>query len=146
MANFQQPFGSDETKKFLAQFFNERPMLKSFFGGALSGTCSTLLFQPFDLLKTRVQNAHFVLGRPNVAATSPRPTKFVPIMLDVIKNEQLIGLWRGTIPVIILLIIIFLKINSFVFSLHSVIVSMFSWCWYSFLLPGHNTKSFLSKS
>ena len=28
---------------------------KAFIAGALSGTCSTLLFQPFDLVKTRLQ-------------------------------------------------------------------------------------------
>lgn len=28
---------------------------KAFVAGALSGTCSTLLFQPFDLVKTRLQ-------------------------------------------------------------------------------------------
>ena len=30
-------------------------MGKAFVAGALSGTCSTFLFQPFDLVKTRLQ-------------------------------------------------------------------------------------------
>lgn len=29
--------------------------MKAFAAGSLSGTCSTLLFQPFDLVKTRLQ-------------------------------------------------------------------------------------------
>ncbi|KAG9343922.1 hypothetical protein JZ751_013309 [Albula glossodonta] len=31
------------------------PALKAFVCGSLSGTCSTLLFQPLDLVKTRLQ-------------------------------------------------------------------------------------------
>ena len=31
------------------------PVMKAFLAGSLSGTCSTLLFQPLDLVKTRVQ-------------------------------------------------------------------------------------------
>ncbi|NP_001134388.1 Solute carrier family 25 member 38 [Salmo salar] len=31
------------------------PALKAFMCGSLSGTCSTLLFQPLDLVKTRLQ-------------------------------------------------------------------------------------------
>lgn len=30
---------------------------KSMAAGCISGTCSTLLFQPFDLVKTRIQTA-----------------------------------------------------------------------------------------
>lgn len=31
------------------------PAIKAFMCGSLSGTCSTLLFQPLDLVKTRLQ-------------------------------------------------------------------------------------------
>ena len=31
------------------------PVMKAFLAGSLSGTCSTLLFQPLDLVKTRLQ-------------------------------------------------------------------------------------------
>ena len=31
------------------------PVIKAFLCGSISGTCSTLLFQPLDLLKTRLQ-------------------------------------------------------------------------------------------
>ena len=35
--------------------FVTNPVMKAFLAGSLSGTCSTLLFQPLDLVKTRVQ-------------------------------------------------------------------------------------------
>uniref|UniRef100_A0A0L8FTZ3 Uncharacterized protein n=2 Tax=Octopus bimaculoides TaxID=37653 RepID=A0A0L8FTZ3_OCTBM len=31
-------------------------IIKSFLAGSLSGTCSALLFQPLDLVKTRLQS------------------------------------------------------------------------------------------
>ena len=68
-------------------------MLKSFLAGSLSGTCSTLLFQPFDLLKTRVQSANFSL------TPTAHSARIGGIIVDVVKNEQIFGLWRGTVPV-----------------------------------------------
>ncbi|KAH7646481.1 solute carrier family 25 member 38-like protein [Dermatophagoides farinae] len=95
-------FGSNETEKLLVQYLNERPMLKSFMVGSLSGTCSTLLFQPFDLLKTRVQNAHLsslaISRNQSVPASAMPSTRFVTVTYETIKNEQIIGLWRGTAP------------------------------------------------
>lgn len=32
-----------------------QPVIKAFLCGSISGTCSTVLFQPLDLLKTRLQ-------------------------------------------------------------------------------------------
>lgn len=105
MANFQTSLGSNETEKFLVRYLSEHPMLKSFLVGSLSGTCSTLLFQPFDLLKTRVQNAHLsslAISRNQSVSSSAMPsTRLVTVTLETIKNEQLIGLWRGTAPVCI---------------------------------------------
>ena len=85
-------------------------MLKSFMVGSLSGTCSTLLFQPFDLVKTRIQNANFAMygsalrsaGSSAITATAshhPSSNRIASILIDVIKNEQVFGLWRGTVPV-----------------------------------------------
>jgi len=34
------------------------PVFKAFLAGSLSGTCSTVLFQPLDLVKTRIQQQH----------------------------------------------------------------------------------------
>ena len=32
------------------------PVVKAFLAGSVSGTCSTIIFQPLDLVKTRLQN------------------------------------------------------------------------------------------
>lgn len=65
------------------------PFLKSFLAGSVSGTCSTLLFQPLDLVKTRLQNA----SRRGVTNKG-----MVTLLVHVLRNEKLQGLWRGTVP------------------------------------------------
>uniref|UniRef100_A0A5S6QHT7 Solute carrier family 25 member 38 homolog n=1 Tax=Trichuris muris TaxID=70415 RepID=A0A5S6QHT7_TRIMR len=57
--------------------------------GLLSGACSTFLFQPFDLLKTRLQCPPHHL-RINHS--------LCPMAIHVIRNEGLLSLWKGTIP------------------------------------------------
>lgn len=65
------------------------PLVKSFLAGSLSGTCSTILFQPLDLIKTRLQNANCVQGRcPGVMA----------ITGNILRNETARGMWRGLTP------------------------------------------------
>lgn len=62
------------------------PLVKSFLAGSLSGTCSTLIFQPLDLLKTRIQQqADTKLSMRGVARS-------------VVAQENLVGLWRGLFP------------------------------------------------
>ncbi|XP_054713406.1 mitochondrial glycine transporter B-like [Uloborus diversus] len=65
------------------------PFLKSFLAGSVSGTCSTLLFQPLDLIKTRLQN-----GSKN---STPR-NGMITLFMHVVRNEKVAGLWRGTVP------------------------------------------------
>lgn len=65
------------------------PVLKSFLAGSISGTCSTLLFQPLDLLKTRLQS-------PVKASTKEHG--MVSLFFQVVKNEKVFSLWKGTIP------------------------------------------------
>lgn len=80
----------------------QHAMLKSFLAGSFSASCSTLLFQPFDLLKTRIQSAHLLTTStvsPSLPAQSAATNRMLPLIFDVIKNEQLFGLWRGTVPV-----------------------------------------------
>lgn len=51
----RQTIGSlDHISNFLI-YLQPSSLGKAFIAGALSGTCSTLLFQPFDLVKTRLQ-------------------------------------------------------------------------------------------
>ncbi|XP_021413845.2 mitochondrial glycine transporter B [Oncorhynchus mykiss] len=68
------------------------PALKAFVCGSLSGTCSTLLFQPLDLVKTRLQTLH-----SNMQPGSAR-VGMVTVFLSVVRTEKLIGLWKGVSP------------------------------------------------
>jgi len=61
------------------------PIVKAFMAGSFSGTCSTLLFQPLDLVKTRIQQVE----------TKRSMTRVVK---EVIVNESVTGLWRGVAP------------------------------------------------
>jgi len=65
------------------------PVLKSFLAGSLSGSCSTLLFQPLDLVKTRLQTkAAAPRGRGGMAA----------VVAQVVAADRVRGLWRGITP------------------------------------------------
>lgn len=64
------------------------PVLKSFLAGSLSGTCSALLFQPLDLVKTRIQSS----GKGH--------TGIISVVVNVLKQESIPGLWRGLVPTI----------------------------------------------
>lgn len=53
---FSLTFASCFLKSVSLDLFSQaHPALKAFMCGSLSGTCSTLLFQPLDLVKTRLQ-------------------------------------------------------------------------------------------
>jgi len=65
------------------------PVLKSFLAGSLSGSCSTLLFQPLDLVKTRLQTK---------AAQPLSRGGMVAVVLQVVRTDRLAGLWRGITP------------------------------------------------
>ncbi|XP_053325069.1 mitochondrial glycine transporter isoform X2 [Spea bombifrons] len=66
------------------------PVLKAFLCGSVSGTCSTLLFQPLDLVKTRLQSHQLSTMRI-------RPG-MLNLFLNVIRNENILGLWKGVSP------------------------------------------------
>jgi len=61
------------------------PIMKAFLAGSVSGTCSSLLFQPLDLVKTRQQSM------------TPTPS-MVRVVRVVIASDRITGLWRGVIP------------------------------------------------
>ncbi|KAK7112366.1 hypothetical protein V1264_011833 [Littorina saxatilis] len=64
------------------------PVAKSFMAGALSGSISTLLLQPLDLVKTRLQmsvNIGSNMGMMNVA-------------ISVVRQDTFFGLWHGVWP------------------------------------------------
>uniref|UniRef100_A0AAZ1X621 Mitochondrial glycine transporter n=1 Tax=Oreochromis aureus TaxID=47969 RepID=A0AAZ1X621_OREAU len=68
------------------------PAIKAFMCGSLSGTCSTLLFQPLDLVKTRLQTL-----QTGVQPGSGR-VGMVSVLLSVVRTERLLGLWKGVSP------------------------------------------------
>lgn len=68
------------------------PAIKAFMCGSLSGTCSTLLFQPLDLVKTRLQTL-----QSNLHPGSAR-VGMVTVFLSVVRTERLLGLWKGVSP------------------------------------------------
>ncbi|XP_033186577.1 mitochondrial glycine transporter isoform X1 [Bombus vancouverensis nearcticus] len=69
------------------------PVLKSFLVGSLSGTFSTILFQPLDLVKTRLQS------KVNMHLDTPK-SGTLGIVIHIIKNENVFGLWKGITPTI----------------------------------------------
>ena len=68
----------------------QSPIFKSFVAGSLSGTCSTVLLQPLDLVKTRIQS-------PATLEHSHRGILYT--ISNVVRHEKILGLWRGVIPV-----------------------------------------------
>jgi len=66
------------------------PVFKSFLAGSLSGTCSTIIFQPLDLVKTRIQCA--VKGSPS------QSNGIMAVVINVVRNEHMSGLWKGVVP------------------------------------------------
>lgn len=74
-------------------FVLQYPILKSFLAGSFSGTFSTILFQPLDLVKTRLQNT--ANTRKHGAPRHPMLTT----VIHIIRKENIFGLWKGMTPV-----------------------------------------------
>ncbi|XP_063263478.1 mitochondrial glycine transporter isoform X3 [Prinia subflava] len=80
---------TDEQVETLA--IEMHPVLKAFVCGSISGTCSTLLFQPLDLLKTRLQTLQPAVDRSGRAG-------MVTLLFRVVRTESILGLWKGVSP------------------------------------------------
>uniref|UniRef100_A0A6P7H5C1 Mitochondrial glycine transporter n=1 Tax=Diabrotica virgifera virgifera TaxID=50390 RepID=A0A6P7H5C1_DIAVI len=70
----------------------ENPVIKAFLSGSCSGVISTVLLQPLDVVKPRLQNP------PAALRNQPNGLHIIPIVSNVIKHEQIAGLWKGTTP------------------------------------------------
>lgn len=77
-----------ESKKMLESYISS-PLVKSFMAGSVSGTCTTILLQPLDLVKTRLQSP---------VALGHTPNGMITVALNVVRNEKIRGLWRGMVP------------------------------------------------
>lgn len=84
------------------------PAVKSFVSGSVSGFTSTVVFQPFDLVKTRIQTAamnHSQAMGPSqaihAATAEVRPStktgrlSIIGVVADVVRTERVRGLWKG---------------------------------------------------
>nr|CAB3266183.1 solute carrier family 25 member 40-like [Phallusia mammillata] len=73
------------------------PLVKSFLAGSFSGTCSIILFQPFDLVKTRIQVATSP-ALAGITTNSALQTTMWNVGRTVVQNDSLRGLWKGFVP------------------------------------------------
>ncbi|XP_073945529.1 mitochondrial glycine transporter B-like isoform X2 [Choristoneura fumiferana] len=72
------------------------PVFKAFLAGSFSGTFSTVLLQPLDLVKTRLQNpGHFVTAANVNGRIQPG---MIAIFANIVRQEHIVGLWRGMVP------------------------------------------------
>ena len=62
----------------------ENSVLKAFSAGALSGTCSTVILQPLDLIKTRIQQS------PN--------SSLYQVAKVIVRSDGISGFWTGLTP------------------------------------------------
>ncbi|XP_015595399.1 mitochondrial glycine transporter isoform X2 [Cephus cinctus] len=68
------------------------PLVKSFIAGSFSGTFSTILFQPLDLVKTRLQS------RMNNTHTGAYRCSMLTTVIQIVQKDNVFGLWRGITP------------------------------------------------
>ncbi|EPQ31881.1 uncharacterized protein PFL1_00080 [Pseudozyma flocculosa PF-1] len=72
--------------------------------GALSGGASCILLQPFDLLKTRLQQLDASESRkPRSASLAhlSRTQKLKNVTVNIVETQGWRGLWRGTVPTVV---------------------------------------------
>lgn len=78
-----------------------RHLVTAFVAGGLSATCSTLIFQPLDLVKTRMQVRALAAPLCLATATVQGGTATLGMFstfINVVQRENFSGLWRGTSP------------------------------------------------
>jgi solute carrier family 25 2-oxodicarboxylate transporter 21 len=63
--------------------------------GTISGTLGTVFNTPFDVIKTRIQNAS---ARPSA---QPIPMKVLPLGMHIVRTEGVKALWKGFIPKVV---------------------------------------------
>ncbi|KAK7792206.1 hypothetical protein R5R35_000489 [Gryllus longicercus] len=90
---------STENRSAIMEIVSNNPILKSFLAGSLSGTCSTVMFQPLDLVKTRLQNPSPVaIGTAASGASTYSTGSMISIVGRIVQKEHIFGLWKGMTP------------------------------------------------
>ena len=76
----------------MEKYITPNPVIKSFLAGSASGTCSSLFFQPLDLVKTRLQQ--------NVSQQRPRIGGSIAVVRAVVSGSErgILALWTGLVP------------------------------------------------
>ena len=82
----------------MEKYITPNPVIKSFLAGSASGTCSSLFFQPLDLVKTRLQQ--------NMASSAEQPRRTpriggsIAVMRGVVSGSErgVLALWTGLTP------------------------------------------------
>ncbi|MBW0562174.1 hypothetical protein O181_101889 [Austropuccinia psidii MF-1] len=67
--------------------------------GAISGLSSCVILQPFDLLKTRLQQVH--IKSLNTNSYSSEKVSLPQITKQIVARDGILGLWRGTTPTVL---------------------------------------------
>ncbi|CAG9853663.1 unnamed protein product [Phyllotreta striolata] len=70
--------------------------VRAFLSGSTSGVICTVLLQPLDVVKTRLQN----LSGSVTTSTNGKPL-FTTIISNIIKEESIKGFWKGTTPTLV---------------------------------------------
>ena len=76
----------------MEKYITLNPVMKSFLAGSASGTCSSLFFQPLDLVKTRLQQ--------NVSQQRPKIGGSIAVVRAVVSGSErgILALWTGLVP------------------------------------------------
>ncbi|XP_025833105.1 mitochondrial glycine transporter A isoform X2 [Agrilus planipennis] len=81
-----------DSSSVLNEFLIRYPVVKAFLAGSFSGTFSTILFQPLDLVKTRLQNPQPAILK------SASDVRMITIFATVVQQDKIFGLWKGMTP------------------------------------------------
>jgi len=78
-------------------YVGSSPVLKAFLAGSLSGTCSTVLFQPLEVIKTRLQSSSKVTTTLSRSA-SVETIGMINMLAGIVQRDNLFALWKGMTP------------------------------------------------
>ena len=77
----------------MEKYITLNPVIKSFLAGSASGTCSSLFFQPLDLVKTRLQQNMAQQQQPRLGGS-------IAVVRSVVTGSErgILALWTGLVP------------------------------------------------